>query len=126
MVLKIISLISFVLLIHLTLQQRITFTLGRKQIKCFKDDIIQGQILDIFFELLDNFDKDLIKDPKNDGIMIQVFNPDGIKQFQYIVAQETHKSYQQVAEKSGRYKVCVTGSPSIYRKDANAKYEVSI
>ena len=125
--------------------KRVTFTLGRRQEKCFKDDFSKDQvrtylyisnqygqylqILDMFFELFENFDDNLLSprgQEQKEGVLITVYDPNGIDIEHIMISKETHKSYQKVISKSGTHKVCLHATEKLFNVNPEVKYEMAI
>ncbi|CDW87210.1 transmembrane emp24 domain-containing protein 11-like [Stylonychia lemnae] len=103
----------------------ISFTLGNNQMKCFKDDLAEGTILDLFVEVFANI-APLITPGSKSGIKITIFDPNGIQIEKYTLQQETHKGYQKILKTQGLHRICVRASKALFIRDPNMKYEVSL
>ena len=120
---------------------RVTFTLGQYQTRCFKEDLIEGQILDIYFELYGKInyeeESESIMSSRYGsklpiGIYLTVFDPEGAQIETVVVASvgkddpHQHRSYHHTAKVAGNYRICLNVNKALFIGNPSVKYECSI
>ena len=120
---------------------RVTFTLGQHQTRCFKEDLIEGQILDIYFELFGKINYE--EEPESImssrygsklpiGIYLTVFDPEGAQIETVVVASagkddpHQHRSYHHSAKVAGTHRICLNVNKALFVGNSSLKYECSI
>ena len=127
--------------LELPKSSRVTFTLGQHQTRCFKEDLIEGQILDIYFELYGKInyeeESESIMSSRYGsklpvGIYLTVFDPEGSQVETVVVASagkddpHQHKSYHHTAKVGGNYRVCLNVNRALFAGNPGLKYECSM
>lgn len=80
----------------------------------------------MFYELYENFDKELLTGNQQEGIIIYIYDQLNRVLDTIVVQQETHKSYQKNIVESGTHRICLRGTKKLFSRNANVKYEMSI
>ena len=112
-------------LLSASIAQKITFTLGKRQVKCFKDDFAADTVMDLFIDLYQELNPRLTKGGK-EGIKVNVHGPKGNVIKNFVLSKETHEAYQIPIRVRGIYKVCLKPSQELFNGNNNAKFEMSL